>query len=64
MHECCLYILIIEFNYEHRNIGEIMKVFCVVLDIFLWRMIKRININVSFNINPHKPLDQKYPKTL
>jgi len=41
-----------------------MKVFCDVLDIFLWRMIKRININVSFNINPYKPLDQKYPKTL
>jgi hypothetical protein len=41
-----------------------MKVFCVVLDICLWRMIKRININVSFNINPHKPLDQKYPKTI
>jgi hypothetical protein len=27
-------------------------------------MIKRININVSFNINPHKPVDQKYPKTI
>lgn len=25
MHECCLYILIIEFNYDHRNIGEIIK---------------------------------------